>query len=76
VFVDGCFCHCHPRHSNIPKGNRPFWETKLSANQARDKRVNRTLRKMGWRVLRIWEHELREPAKVIARIRAKIREPE
>jgi len=58
VFVDGCFWHCCPRHSNIPAGNRPFWKTKLAANRARDKRVNRTLRKMGWRVIRIWEHDL------------------
>ena len=31
---------------------------KLAANQARDRRVTRTLRRMGWRVVRIWEHEL------------------
>lgn len=58
VFVDGCFWHCCPRHSTIPTGNRTFWEAKLAANRARDRRVNRTLRKMGWRVLRIWEHDL------------------
>ncbi|NOS99199.1 MAG: very short patch repair endonuclease [Phycisphaerales bacterium] len=58
VFVDGCFWHCCPRHSTIPMGNRTFWEAKLAANRARDRRVNRTLRTMGWRVLRIWEHDL------------------
>jgi len=58
VFVESCFWHCCPKHSTIPKGNRTFWKAKLTANQARDKRVNRTLMKLGWRVLRIWEHDL------------------
>ncbi len=39
-------------------GNRPFWERKLEANTARDRLVNRTLRARGWRVLRVWEHNL------------------
>ncbi len=58
IFVDGCFWHCCPRHSNVPANNRDFWERKLKANVTRDKLVNRTLRLRGWRVLRIWEHEL------------------
>jgi DNA mismatch endonuclease (patch repair protein) len=58
VFVDGCFWHNCPKHGRQPKSNRVFWRRKLSANKARDKFVNRTLRLAGWRVLRIWEHEL------------------
>jgi DNA mismatch endonuclease (patch repair protein) len=58
VFVDGCFWHVCPNHGQIPRNSRPFWIRKLSANQARDKKVNRFLRKKGWRVVRIWEHEL------------------
>lgn len=58
VFVDGCFWHACPRHCKIPVGNRPFWMKKLSANKTRDRLVSRTLRKMGWRVIRIWEHDL------------------
>src|SRR5882757_6185659 len=46
-------------HGTQPKGNAAFWRRKFSRNQARDKLVNRTLRKVGWRVLRIWEHTLR-----------------
>lgn len=58
LFVDGCFWHCCPLHSTKPRNNAAFWQKKLAANQARDRTVTRTLRKDGWRVLRIWEHEL------------------
>jgi DNA mismatch endonuclease (patch repair protein) len=58
VFVDGCFWHGCPRHCRMPKGNRAFWKKKLSDNKVRDRLVTRTLRRDGWRVLRIWEHEL------------------
>jgi DNA mismatch endonuclease (patch repair protein) len=68
VFVDGCFWHNCPKHSNIPANNRAFWVKKLTGNAVRDKIVSRTLRREDWRVLRIWEHELRKPARVLARI--------
>jgi len=58
VFVDGCFWHCCPKHSNMPANNRAFWFEKLSKNKARDRLVNRTLKQQGWRVIRIWEHDL------------------
>ena len=58
VFVDGCFWHGCPKHSNLPVNNRDFWQKKLTANTLRDRLVNKTLRKQGWRVLRIWEHDL------------------
>ena len=69
VFVDGCFWHGCPKHLNMPVNNRPFWEKKLSANTARDRLVTRTLRRHGWRVLRIWEHDLpKNPGRCIRRI--------
>ena len=58
VFVDGCFWHGCPKHGTQPKGNAAFWRKKISRNQIRDRLVTRTLRKAGWRILRIWEHEL------------------
>ena len=69
VFVDGCFWHGCPKHSNLPANNRTFWKKKLTGNQTRDRLVTRTLRKDGWRVVRVWEHELRKPVHVLARIR-------
>lgn len=58
LFVDGCFWHRCPLHSTQPKSNSIFWDEKLSRNVSRDKRVNRRLRKEGWIVVRIWEHDL------------------
>ena len=60
VFVDGCFWHgCRkPKHSVIPKQNADFWAVKLARNITRDKLVTHRLRTLGWRVIRIWEHEL------------------
>jgi DNA mismatch endonuclease (patch repair protein) len=62
IFVDGCFWHGCPKHSNTPVNNRPFWEAKLAANKRRDRLVSNTLRQQGWRVLRIWEHDLSKNA--------------
>jgi DNA mismatch endonuclease, patch repair protein len=58
IFVDGCFWHCCPKHSNLPVNNRRFWERKLEGNRRRDRLVSRRLRSAGWRVVRVWEHEL------------------
>ena len=57
VYVDGCFWHRCPEHAVAPKRNREFWESKLSANVARDRRTEFELERRGWTVLRIWEHE-------------------
>ena len=67
VFVDGCFWHGCPKHGSRPKQNRKFWETKIARNRARDRKVTRVLRGKGWRVVRIWEHELTKPERVLAR---------
>lgn len=41
-----------------PKANAAFWRKKILGNRARDRRVNRELCVLGWRVVRVWEHEL------------------
>lgn len=69
IFVDGCFWHMCPKHSNIPVNNRAFWKRKLESNKKRDQLVNRKLRLFGWSVLRIWEHDLRKPNICLRRIR-------
>ena len=70
VFVDGCFWHGCPKHGTKPKNRAAFWLAKLTGNKARDRRVNRELRKRGWTVVRVWEHELRrsDEAKLIRRL--------
>jgi DNA mismatch endonuclease (patch repair protein) len=73
LFVDGCFWHGCPKHCKTPAGNREFWKKKFAANMARDRRVNRELRKLGWRVMRIWEHDLdRRGRTVVRRVQAAI----
>lgn len=68
VFVDGCFWHLCPRHGTKPATNRAFWRRKFSRNQKRDRLVNGTLRRAGWRVLRIWEHELAGESQLVRKI--------
>lgn len=68
VFVDGCFWHRCPKCYKQPSNNADFWRSKIEANQKRDKRVNNELRKDGWIVLRIWEHELQDGSKVARKI--------
>jgi len=74
VFVDGCFWHGCPKHSIIPKTNIFFWNTKITRNRSRDRLVNATLRKNGWTVLRIWQHEMtrKKQLRLIARLRKSI----
>ena len=68
VFIDGCFWHGCPRHATAPKTNAVFWAAKLAGNRARDRYVNRALQRRGWRVVRIWEHELRSGRNPVARL--------
>ena len=69
VFVDGCFWHGCPRHYNAPVGNAEFWRKKFEANRRRDRLVTRTLRQLGWRVVRLWEHSLKgDGNRVVARL--------
>ncbi|GAA1979951.1 hypothetical protein GCM10009817_20780 [Terrabacter lapilli] len=57
VFVDGCFWHACPEHCVLPKANREWWEWKFDSNRQRDADTDARLRDLGWRVLRLWEHE-------------------
>ncbi len=57
VFVDGCFWHGCPEHATWPKRNAEFWRQKIETNRLRDADTNSRLRKIGWTVLRFWEHE-------------------
>ena len=71
VFVDGCFWHGHCCGRNLkPKRNAALWRRKINGNQRRDRRVARTLRSAGWRIIRIWECALaKHPESSIRKIR-------
>ena len=68
VFVDGCFWHGCPRCYRRPKSNRKFWDSKLARNRKRDRKVSRELRRLGWRVIRIWGHSVEFPERIAVRI--------
>ena len=61
VFVNGCFWHKHEgcRYFVWPKNNADFWREKINKNVQRDRLVSDSLEKLGWRVVVIWECELR-----------------
>ena len=71
VFVHGCFWHRHPYCSDgtrIPKSRVAFWRKKFQGNKRRDTVNAQRLRRLHWRVLTIWECELRQPARVASRL--------
>lgn len=57
VFVNGCFWHGCPRHYVTPKSNKQFWSEKVRKNRQRDTETKKLLRKRGWKVLVLWEHQ-------------------
>ena len=69
IFVSGCFWHAHScGHRSVPKTRSEYWVARLSRNQRRDRRVRRALRRRGWSVLTVWECQLRDTAKLQARL--------
>lgn len=58
VLVDGCFWHGCRWHFKPPKRNRRLWLEKIERNRARDRRNRRALRRAGWVVVRLWEHQI------------------
>lgn len=57
VFIDGDFWHGY-RFSTWEHKVSDFWKTKISKNRKRDAKNHRQLRKMGWTVIRLWQHDL------------------
>jgi DNA mismatch endonuclease (patch repair protein) len=64
IFVHGCFWHGHDcaRGARMPKTNRPYWEGKIGRNRERDIEHRAALEAKGWRVLTLWECELKDEA--------------
>jgi DNA mismatch endonuclease (patch repair protein) len=73
IFVDGCFWHGCPRcgDGRSPSSNKAYWNAKRAGNKERDKRNSQELRRLGWRVIRLWEHQvLKSPKLCLRRIKA------
>jgi DNA mismatch endonuclease (patch repair protein) len=67
VQVHGCFWHRHSgcRFAYMPSSNQSFWRKKFDGNVYRDRASNRALRKLGWRVVTVWECEVNDEAKLV-----------
>lgn len=61
IFVNGCFWHGHEgcKYFRLPKSNVEFWKEKIEHNVARDVRNEAELKALGWRVIRVWECEIK-----------------
>lgn len=67
VFINGCFWHVHEGCNYFvwPENNREFWHKKLMGNAERDKRNYQALIDMGWKVIVIWECELKREKQAV-----------
>lgn len=74
--IHGCFWHRHGgcRFASVPKTRADFWNAKFEANVVRDRKVERELRKLGWRVHVVWECETRDNISLERRLRKALRE--
>ena len=70
IFIHGCFWHGHncERGARVPKTNTDYWTSKIARNRSRDLRTRLELQFHGWRILYVWECELREPEATLKRI--------
>lgn len=77
VFMDGCQWHGCPDHYVRPRTNTQFWSSKLRENVERDRRQTNLLESDGWRVYRVWEHQIYEElAEIVAVIKNLLDDPE
>ena len=77
IFVNGCFWHWHPDPdcpiAGLPKSNLGYWEPKLTRTRFRDQEHLASLEASGWKVLVVWECQLRSPVAVLELIDAFLR---
>ncbi len=70
IFVHGCFWHQHNacRLADRPVSNREYWDAKLDRNVARDAANKSKLRKLGWKVIIVWECQIKIPERLSKRL--------
>lgn len=76
IFVHGCFWHGHKRcnRASRPTTNKIFWDKKLDSNIQRDKNNNKILKSMGWKILTIWECEIKDQSKLLLKLQRFLKE--
>ncbi|MCG2725272.1 MAG: very short patch repair endonuclease [Elusimicrobia bacterium] len=60
IFIDSCFWHGCKKHCRMPSSKVEYWNKKIEGNKTRDKKVNCHYKKIDWKVIRIWEHDLKK----------------
>ena len=60
IFIDSCFWHGCKKHCRMPATNKKYWISKIKRNKERDKEVNEHYKKTSWKIVRIWEHEIKK----------------
>jgi len=70
IFVHGCFWHGHDcaRGARTPKQNAAYWTAKIARNRTRDQNAARALEAEGWRVMTVWECEIKDAQALSARL--------
>ena len=72
VFLDGCFWHECPKCFRAPASRTEYWGPKIARNKQRDRKITRLLRRQGYSVMRLWEHDIRN-GKALNRLRRRLR---
>ena len=67
VCIDSCFWHGCKTHLRLPKSNRKYWVSKIERNKKRDRVVNKHYKKIGWEIIRVWEHDILKDIKKSAK---------
>lgn len=72
IFVNGCFWHYHAncKGGKLPKSKLDYWKPKLERNRVRDKRNFKLLKKTGWKILVVWDCQLRKRKALETRLRS------
>jgi DNA mismatch endonuclease (patch repair protein) len=70
IFMHGCFWHRHKgcRYATSPKTRPEFWHSKFDSNVRRDRAIARSLKKLGWAVMTVWQCQLKNPEKLSGRL--------
>lgn len=71
IFIHGCYWHghnCNSRYAHVSKSNTDYWNTKIQRNQERDKINIEQLEKDGWKVIVLWECEIKEDFEKVIKI--------
>ena len=74
IFVHGCFWHRHKgcKGATTPKTRTEWWQAKFDRNASNDRENQAALAELGWKVIVVWECELKNPEKVLSKLRKKL----